>query len=86
MDKKDFKFMTFYKVVRDSLTGADNHSFDNGRIICAISFLIYFILAVGSMIKGHLWSSMDFAGGVSTMAVGFGINLKLKGQTEPPPK
>lgn len=71
------------KIMKDILTGIDNHSYDNGRVVCAISFLVYYIMAISSLCSIHPWTAMDFAGGVGAMAVGFGVNLRLKRHTEP---
>ncbi len=71
------------KLFKDILTGADNTSFDNGRVMCSLSFIVYFTLAVLNTCNGHPWGALDFAGGVSAIAVGFGINLRLKRPTEP---
>jgi hypothetical protein len=71
------------KLLKDSLTGKDNHTYDIGRISCFLSFLVYFILALASCAYGHPWSAMDFSAGCGTMAVGFGANLVIKRSTEP---
>ncbi len=71
------------KIIKDSLTGADNVSYDNGRVLCSVSFIAFFLLSGVSVHYGHFWSPIEFASGVATMAVGFGINLHLKKQTEP---
>ena len=71
------------KIIKDSLTGSDNESFDNGRIICALSFNIYYLLAFYNTFLGHGWSAVEFASGATAMAVGFGINLHL---TKQPPE
>lgn len=72
------------KLLRDILTGADNESYDNGRVVCVLSFLVYFGLAISNTALGHVWSAMDFSSGASAMAIGFGLNLRLKQPTEPP--
>jgi len=71
------------KIVKDILTGADNETFDHGRVMGLLSYIVYFVLAFFDLINDHKWAAMDFASGVSAMAVGFGINLKLKSDTEP---
>jgi hypothetical protein len=71
------------KLFKDILTGADNDTFDHGRVVGLMSFLVYFVLAFYDLITEHKWQAMDFATGVSAMAVGFGANLKLKSDTEP---
>ena len=71
------------KLFNDILTCSDNKTFDNGRVICLLSFLVYYGLAIMSTVHGTPWSPLDFSGGACAMAVGFGINLKLKRRTEP---
>lgn len=65
------------KIVKDSITEHDGETYDNGRIICALSFNIYYLLAFYNTYLGHGWSAMEFASGATAMAVGFGINLHL---------
>lgn len=65
------------KLLQDVLTSADNKSFDHGRILSFTSFAVYFILAGAGIVMTHAWDPLNFAGGVSAMAVGFGIHIKL---------
>jgi hypothetical protein len=83
MDKANFIMNEIYKILKDILTGKDNETYDNGRIICLLSFIIYFCMALGSIIVDEPWQPMDFASGIGAMAVGFGVNLHLKRYTEP---
>jgi membrane-associated protease RseP (regulator of RpoE activity) len=71
------------KLFKDILTCANNVDYDIGRVICLVSYLVYFGLSIIDTSLGHSWSAMDFSGGVGTMAVGFGVNFKLKQDTEP---
>lgn len=69
--------MNMKKILNDAMTDADNETFDNARVLCFLSFLIYFSMGIGSMFTGDPWGPMDFAGGVTAMAVGFGVNFHL---------
>lgn len=71
------------KLVKDILTGIDKQSYDSGRVLCFLCYIVYFYMAIISTIHGHPWSAIDFSGGAGAMAVGFGINIKLKSDTEP---
>lgn len=71
------------KLIKDILTGIDKETYDNGRVLCLLSFLVYYALALASVVSHNPWTPLDFAGGVGTMAVGFGVNLHLKKSTEP---
>lgn len=74
------------KFLTDILTGPDNSSYDNGRVICLATFFVYFFLAFFAAFSGHEWTPLDFAGGAACMAAGFGANLHLKRLTEPKPR
>lgn len=71
------------KFFTDILTGADNETFDHSRLLCVLSHLVYFAMAIASFIIHKPWSPIDFATGIGTMAVGYGVNLHLKSKTEP---
>jgi hypothetical protein len=71
------------KLLTDIMTGVDNKTFDNGRVLSITSFISYYVLALINILEGHSWSAMEFASGIGAMAVGFGIHLKLKSDTEP---
>jgi len=66
------------KLFKDILTGVDNETFDNGRVLCFASHMVYFIMAFLSYATSKPWAAMDFAGCVAAIAVGFGIHLNLK--------
>lgn len=65
------------KFIKDILTGLNNDKFDNGKVLCFLSFIVYFGMAFGNIFIGKPWGAMDFAGGVGAMAVGFGVHLNL---------
>lgn len=71
------------KLMRDISTGKDNVTYDNGRVMCLLSYIVYFAMGVASYFAGHPWSPIDFASGIGAMGVGFGVNLKLKEGSEP---
>lgn len=77
MDSEGFTMKGVFKIINDSLLSHDGETYDNGRIICALSFNIYYLLAFYNTYLGHGWSAMEFASGATAMAVGFGINLHL---------
>jgi len=65
------------------LTQADNFTFDHGKLISFFSFLIYFVLSIIALILFQKFDPMNFATGVSAMAVGFGIHIKLNPGDKP---
>lgn len=83
MDKARVIVSEFNKMLKDILTGIDNETYDNGRVVCLLSYLVYFAMGIASYIIQHPWAPMDFAAGCGTMAVGFGANFHLKKSTEP---
>lgn len=73
----------FFRIFKDSITSNhDCEKFDNGRIICAMSFTFYYMLAFYNAFLGHGWTAIEFASGCTAMAVGFGINLHLTGKSQ----
>ncbi len=72
--------------MKDCLTGRDNMTYDASKFLGAIAFICYIALAVYNSYKGTPWSAADISGGISAMAVAFGINLRLKHPTEPEDK
>lgn len=65
------------KFITDILTDITGEKFDNGKVLCFLSFVVYFGLAFGNIFISKPWQAMDFAGGIGTMAVGFGVHLNL---------
>ena len=74
------------KMVKDILTGIDNETYDHGRVLGVLSYIFYYCYAFANLWQGHPWAAIDFASGISAMAVAFGIHLKLKSGTEPDKK
>lgn len=82
MDSPNNK-IDFRKLIKDVLTGLDGETFCIARVCFIGTLFIYFAMAFLSGLHHHPWGAMEFAGGVSAMAVGFGIQIKLKSATEP---
>jgi hypothetical protein len=80
MGKKGIKAM---KILRDILTGSDNVSYDCGRVLYFASHVAYFAMGFVSYLSDRPWGPMDFASGISTMAVAFGIHMYMKKDSEP---
>ena len=38
------------KLLKDILTGIDKKTYDNGRVCCLLSYIVYFMMALGSII------------------------------------
>lgn len=71
------------KFFKDILTGIDNETYDNARVLCFMSHIVYFAMAFMSYVINKPWQAVDFASGIGAMAVGFGIHLYMKKDTEP---
>jgi hypothetical protein len=71
------------KILKDILTGIDNETYDNARVLCFFSHFVYFAMSIINFCINKTWVPMDFASGVAAMAVGFGIHLYMKKDTEP---
>ena len=73
------------KIFNDVLTGIDNKTYEHSRVVGVCSLVGYFVVGFVNMVHaGQIWSAMDFASGISVIAVAFGIQSKLKENTEPP--
>lgn len=70
-------------VLKMMFTGADNTSVDLGRVLWAVSILMLLVFEAFVLCRGAVFSPMEFAGALSTLAIGHGASLKLKSDTEP---
>lgn len=66
------------KWVKDMLTERDNETFDIGRFLCLISYIVYFVMALILSFTSHAWGALDFSGGIGAMAISFGIHFKMQ--------
>lgn len=71
------------KFLKDMFTGVDNQTYDQTRVLCFLSFIVYFIMAIVSYGFDGPWEAMEFASGIGTMTIAFGLNLYIKKSTEP---
>lgn len=69
------------KVLKDVFTTSDNATYDNGRILTTLSMLVYY----GLSFVHPAWGALEVAGGISSILMAGGVNLKLKKDTEPNP-
>ena len=66
------------KFIKDLLTHSDGITYDVSRVLCLSSFLVYFFLSFIVIFIDKPWSAIEFATGIGTMAIGFGLHFKLK--------
>lgn len=72
--------------LRTMFTGADNQSYDLGRVLWGLSTLALLTFEAISVCRGLVFDPMAFSGALSALAIGHGASLKLKGDTEPETK
>jgi hypothetical protein len=65
-------------ILRDMCTHSDNTTYDMGRILCLLSFIVFYCIAIGSLFTAAPWDAIQFSGGISAMAISFGIHQRLK--------
>ena len=67
-------------------TGADNATFDIGRILWAISVVVFLALAVYAVIwKGQPWAPQDYGTGLGLVLAAGGAAIGFKSSAEPKP-
>lgn len=72
------------KIFTDTTTLADGVTFDMGRVMGFLGTIVFFGLAIYSVVAQHeKFSMMDYGTGFGAMAVGLGGMLNLKHKTEP---
>ena len=71
---------------RTAFTGADNSSVDLGRVLWGVSTVAFLSFELVAIFRGATFEPMTFAGALSTLAIGHGASLRLKGETEPEPE
>lgn len=67
----------------DCLTGIDGQSFDIGRVLWSLSFVVGMGLEIYSVIEGKQFDLQAFGIGVGALLLAGGGALKLKSTTEP---
>ena len=65
------------------LTGRDNLTYDLGRVLWAVAFIVGVGLAIYSAVSGKQFDLTNYGLGVSGLLVAGGAALKLKESTEP---
>jgi len=68
---------------RHCLTGADNQTYDIGRVLWALAFLVGLSLVVASFLTGRAFDLQQYGIGVGALLTGGGVSLALKAKTEP---
>lgn len=71
------------KIVKQLLTGRDNLTYDLGRVLWAISFLVGLCVVIYSVAAEKPFDLTNYGLGVSALLVAGGAALKLKESTEP---
>lgn len=72
-----------FKFLKDLLTGIDGESFDIGRVLWALAFLVGLGLAVYCTVMGKPFDLQQYGIGVGALLLAGGGSLRLKSSTEP---
>ncbi len=83
MDTSFLKAPAIKQFIKDCLTGIDGESFDIGRVLWALAFLIGMGLEIYSVIEGKQFDLQAFGIGVGALLLAGGGALNLKSKTEP---
>jgi hypothetical protein len=75
--------MTVNKFFKNLLTGRDNLTYDLGRVLWALAFLVGICAVIYSLAVGKNFDLTNYGLGVSALLVAGGTALKLKESTEP---
>jgi hypothetical protein len=66
------------KIILDCFTGADNSTYDIGRIGFGGAHLMLYWMVITAWWSNHPYGLMDFASAESTITVAYAIHLQLK--------
>ena len=69
--------------LKHCLTGADNSTYDIGRVLWALAFIIGMALNVYSIVAGKPFDLQNFGIGVGALLLAGGAAIKVKESTEP---
>ena len=69
--------------LKHCFTGADNTTYDIGRVLWALAFLIGMGLNVYSIVAGKSFDLQNFGVGVGALLLAGGAAIKIKESTEP---
>lgn len=71
------------KFTKDCVTGIDGQSYDLGRVLWALAFLIGIALEVFCVVTARTFDLQQYGIGVGALLVAGGASLNLKAKTEP---
>lgn len=75
--------MTKRKFVKDLLTGIDNETYDVGRLLWVLAFLVGMGLEIRGVLAREAFDLQQFGIGVGALLLAGGASLKIKQGTEP---
>ena len=65
-------------------TGQDNTTFDIGRVLWALSVVVFLVLAIFAVVyKGQSWNPQDYGTGLGLVLAAGGAALGFKASAEP---
>lgn len=69
--------------IRQLFTGVDNETLDLGRVLWAITMLVYCGLSIAHLITSDQFDAQSWAIGAGAILAGGGGGIALKANTEP---
>lgn len=74
------------RIFKDCFTLADGETYDLGKILWAISVIVFLTLSILDVIHTKTFEYQDFGIGLGTVLAAGGASLAFKSGTEPKPK
>jgi hypothetical protein len=75
--------MRIHKIIRDSLTGRDNKTFDGGRILWIVGGLAFIAYGGWEVFLTNHFPAQDFGIGFGSILGGGGVGIGFKAKAEP---
>lgn len=66
------------KIIKDSLTGPDNDTYDIGSITFLVSLIALFVFQAIEVVKGHDFDPVQFGACISAICLGFAPYFYIK--------
>ncbi|QAU22612.1 amino acid ABC transporter substrate-binding protein [Dyella sp. M7H15-1] len=76
-------WQTLATFTRHCLTGADNQTYDIGRLLWVLAFMVGMGLAIASFITSRPFDLEHYGLGVGAVLAAGGWSLSMKARTEP---
>ena len=71
------------KIIKNTLTGVDNETYDIARVVGAIVALSAVVLQAYITLETGVFDVQDFSIGMGTLIASIGLSVRLKQDSEP---